>query len=339
MLPTPPLPGPAARLHLARPGSFIDMHGQAVDLPPALLAALAASYDPARYAAPLVIGHPKINGPAFGHLASVEVTADGLFGIPADVDPFFADAVRSQKYPQRSLSFWPADHPSSPTPGQPYIRHLGVLGAVPPAIPGLRGADLAAADEAVTQIDFTAPASASASPPEDPSMPDLDPVALAAQVADLAAKTQQLADREAALAAREATAAAHAAALAKAQEISFCDGLASEARIRPADIAPLAEALLLLNEQSAAPCFAAAESDTPQTPGAWLRGWLATLPPLVELGSVATTGRYQPPAPQDDRAVAQRARHYQRQMGEAGTPISFTAAVEAVEANTDRSTS
>ena len=142
-LPDPPA---LAALHLAKTGRFTDMHGQDVTLSPDLLAQLAASYDPAIYQAPLVIGHPKTNSPAFGHLAKLELTPDGLFGEPINVDPAFAEAVTSGRYPQRSLSFWPADHPSSPTPGKPYIRHLGVLGAVPPAIPGLLGADLAGDD-------------------------------------------------------------------------------------------------------------------------------------------------------------------------------------------------
>lgn len=156
------------------------MHGQDVALTPELLAQLAASYDPALYQAPLVIGHPKTNSPAFGWLDKIEATPEGLFGSPINVDPAFAEAV-TRATPQRSLSFWPADHPGSPTPGQPYIRHLGVLGAVPPAIPGLRGADLATRSTA-SAIDFSA---APLPPLEDPSMSVPDPIALAAQVADL----------------------------------------------------------------------------------------------------------------------------------------------------------
>jgi hypothetical protein len=144
-----------ASLHLARAGQFVDMHGSQVDLTPDLLSALAASYDPAIYQAPLVIGHPQTNSPAFGHLARLEATPDGLFGEPINVDPAFKAAVTSGRYPQRSMSYWPADHPSSPTPGQPYLRHLGVLGATPPAIPGLRGADLAG-DDAIT-VEFSSP--------------------------------------------------------------------------------------------------------------------------------------------------------------------------------------
>ena len=284
-----PTPDSPTALHLARPGRFTDMHGQDVELTPALLAQLAASYDPAIYQAPLVVGHPKANAPAFGWLDAIEATPEGLFGTPINVDPFFADAVRSGRYPKRSLSFWPADHPQSPTPGQPYIRHLGVLGAVPPAIPGLRGADLADPDAGITTLDFSA---TSPLPPEEPPMSDPDPVALAAQVADLAAQAAALSAREAALAEREAAAAHQAEGLRRAAVIAFCDTLADEARIRPTDIPALAEIVLRLEQSDPAPCFASASDPEAPAPAApWLRAFLASLPPLVELSEQATQAR------------------------------------------------
>jgi hypothetical protein len=346
-IPAPPLDPPAlASLHLARPGHFTDMHGTAVDLSPALLSALAASYDPAIYAAPLVIGHPTTNAPAFGHLAKIRLDDAGLWGEPINVDPAFAAAVRDARYPNRSLSFWPADHPGNPRPGQPYIRHLGVLGAVPPAIPGLRGADLADGDAGLTVLHFAAPVPAVAppapaavsSPTEDCSMLDPDPVALAAQVADLAAQAQALTARETALAEREAAAAAQAEAIRRTQAVAFCDDLASAARIRPADVPALAELVLRLDADAPAPCFAAPDSpDAPLAPGAWLRGWLAQLPPLVELSEIAT-GRRAGTAPGglSDAEAARRARAFKAKQAAAGQPISFTEACAAVERNLDQ---
>lgn len=307
-LPDPPA---LAALHLAKTGRFTDMHGQDVTLSPDLLAQLAASYDPAIYQAPLVIGHPKTNSPAFGHLAKLELTPDGLFGEPINVDPAFAEAVNSGRYPQRSLSFWPADHPQSPTPGRPYVRHLGVLGAVPPAIPGLLGADLADPAAGITTLDFSTASAApspqpsptggegargdpsvSTTPAEEPPMSDPDPVALAAQVADLAAQAQALSAREAALAEREAAAAHQAEGLRRAAVVAFCDTLADEARIRPTDIPALAEIVLRLEQSDPAPCFASASDPEAPAPAApWLRAWLASLPPLVELSEQATQAR------------------------------------------------
>lgn len=278
---------------MAKPGQFTDMHGNTVDLTPDLLSQLADSYDPALYAAPLVIGHPQVNAPAFGHLAKVSLDELGLWGEPINVDPFFAAAVRDARYPHRSLSFWPADHPGSPTPGRPYIRHLGVLGAVPPAIPGLRGADLAAPDAGVPVLEFAAffvPLPLA----EEFSMSDPDPVALAAQATALAEQAQALSAREQALADREAAAAKQADGLRRAAVIAFCDGLASEARIRPTDIPALAEIVLRLEQADPALCFAAADTPEAPAPGAaWLRSWLSSLPPLVELSERATAARAQ----------------------------------------------
>ena len=281
-------------LHLARPGQFTDMHGQAVDLSPDLLAQLAASYDPTIYQAPLVIGHPKTNSPAFGHLERLELTPEGLFGVPINVDPAFADAVNSGKYPQRSLSFWPADHPSSPTPGQPYIRHLGVLGAVPPAIPGLLGADLAG-DEAVT-IEFSAPLLTTNLEPT----PMPEPI----ETIDLAAREAALADKAAAMAATQADLDRRAAELSaqedrarRAAVVAFCEGLASETRIHPAAVPALAEILVKLEADEPALCFAAAEDpETPQAGVAWLKNFLSHLPPLVDLATFADKNRA--PAPE-----------------------------------------
>lgn len=320
-------------LHLARIGTFTDMHGQDVSLTPELLEQLAASYDPALYKAPLVIGHPKTNSPAFGWLETLEAKPEGLFGAPINVDPAFAEAVTSGRYPQRSLSFWPAGHPGSPTPGKPYVRHLGVLGAVPPAIPGLRGADLSDPDAGITSVDFSADP---ITPPEEPPMTDPDPVALAAQVADLAAQAEALTARETALLAREAEIAAHAEGIRRAEAVAFCDSLANKAQIRPADIPALAELMLRLDADEPAPCFAAATDPQQATaPGAWLRSWLSGMPPLVELSEVATHGRSGPhTAPTDAEAVT-RARAYRAKQAAAGNPISFTAAVAAVDLNLD----
>ena len=265
-------------LHLARIGTFTDMHGQDVSLTPELLAQLAASYDPALYRAPLVIGHPKTNSPAFGWLETLEATPEGLFGAPINVDPAFAEAVTSGRYPQRSLSFWPADHPGSPTPGRPYVRHLGVLGAMPPAIPGLRGADLAADDG--TTILFSTPQTSNA-------MSDIP------EVVELAAREAALADLKAELDRRAQDLADQELALRRAAVVAFCDDLAAEARIRPADVPALSEIVLRLEPSEPALCFAAPDTESPAPSATWLKTFLAGLPPLVELSEVATQARAQ----------------------------------------------
>jgi len=282
-------------LHLARPGRFTDLHGQDVEVTPALLAQLAASYDPAVYRAPLVIGHPKTNSPAFGWLGAVQATAAGLFGTPTQLDPAFVAAVRDARYPHRSLSFWPAGHPGSPVPGQPYIRHLGVLGATAPAIPGLLGADLAGAATGVACVDLALPPDAFTS--LEPLMDET--IDLAARSAALTARETAAAAQAAALAATQADLERRAQALADQERaaartavVAFATGLADAARIRPADIQPLAEILVRLEQTAPAVCFAAPDAAAqPAAAATWLRTWLAAQPPLVELAELATTAR------------------------------------------------
>jgi len=339
--PSPTPPASAAALHLARVGSFTDMHGQAVEVTAELLAQLAASYDPLVHRAPLVIGHPQTNSPAFGWLERVTATDAGLFGTPTRVDPAFAAAVRDARYPHRSLSFWPAGHPGSPVPGQPYIRHLGVLGATAPAIPGLQGADLAAADGALT-ITIPQP-----SPLPIPELAMAEP----SEIVDLAARTAAVAERERDAAAQAAALdktkadldrraqdlAAQEEAALRATMVAFASRLADEARLRPVDVPAIAEILLRLGPGEPAVCFAAPTAPTQPAPGAgWLRGFLSALPPLVELAERATKARVKgAPSAADDAKVARRAQAFKAAQDAAGHPISFAAAVAAVEADED----
>lgn len=164
-----------------------------------------------------------------------------------------------------------------------------------------------------------------------------DPIALAAQVADLAAQAEALSAREAALAEREALAAKQAEGLRRGAVIAFCDGLATEARIHPEAVPALAEIVLRLEQTDPAPCFASAsDPEAPAPAGPWLRAFLASLPPLVELSEVATHGRTGAGKAPSDEEVASRARAYRAQQAAAGQPLSFAAAVAAVELNQDR---
>ncbi|MFZ1575458.1 MAG: hypothetical protein WAT36_09565, partial [Chromatiaceae bacterium] len=192
------------RLHLFRAGTYTDMHGARVTLSAADVAASAAAYDPALYQAPIVVGHPKDNSPAFGWLSALSASGDDLEGEPVAVDADFAAAVRAGRYKTRSTSFWPPTHPGNPKPGVWYVRHVGFLGGAAPAVHGLRGADLAANDaEGIVTLDLAAEA---APAPEDPPMPD--PIDLAARESALTDRERELATREATLATREAVATA-----------------------------------------------------------------------------------------------------------------------------------
>ena len=54
------------------------------------LQAAVAAYDPAVHEAPIVVGHPKDNAPAYGWVKSLAFADGGLEAEPDQVDPAFA---------------------------------------------------------------------------------------------------------------------------------------------------------------------------------------------------------------------------------------------------------
>lgn len=341
----------APRVEVLRVGRFRDLHGRAIAIDAALLRELADSYDPALYQAPVVIGHPQHNSPAFGLLSEPRASATALEVALTDLDPDFVAAHRAKRYPQRSLSFWPAGHPDNPLPdkGRAYLRHLGFLGAAAPAVKGLRGADLAADAADVITLELAAEAVGDAGTAAVPDSLDDDletpmadsPTAPAAADPTAAAAAAELAEREAALHARAAALDAREQALAQAEAArqraaatAFAERLATEARLLPRDVAPVVELLLALDaaRPDPAPAFAAAGDDpAPQTPGTWLRAHLEAREPLVALGEVATAARVGGQSALSNAEIAARARALKAKRDAAGSPISFTEAVAAVE--------
>ena len=90
---------------------------------------LAESYATSGVRAPVVTGHPKDNSPAFGWVVSCREDNENLF-CDVDLTPEFFALVEKGHYRERSVAFYDR---------KPYVlRHLGFLGANPPAIKGLK---------------------------------------------------------------------------------------------------------------------------------------------------------------------------------------------------------
>lgn len=124
-------------IHIFRPGRHTAMQGTTIDFGESDLIATANAYDPARHEAPLVIGHPRADAPAWGWVGSLTADAHGLFATPRQLDPAFAEMVRAGRFKKVSASFYTPDSPHNPVPGVWYLRHVGFLGAQPPAVKGL----------------------------------------------------------------------------------------------------------------------------------------------------------------------------------------------------------
>jgi len=155
-----------APIRLMVPGRYSTSAGQVVNFTAAGLAALAKGYDRALFEAPIVAEPPRHDDPAGGWVHSLQFRDGALFAQPHQVEPVFGAAVAAGKFKKTAVSIYPADHPNNPTPGRPYLRHVGFDGIVAPAVPGLRPASparFAAAPGLVfeldpARLDFTAPA-------------------------------------------------------------------------------------------------------------------------------------------------------------------------------------
>lgn len=137
---------PAKKLDIFKPGRFTAMSGTTLNFSAADLETTARVYSPDVYEAPLVVGHPETNHPAYGWVKTLSY-AGTLEAEPHQVDPEFARMVNDGRFKHVSASFFPPNHPSNPVPGTYYLCHVGFLGAAPPAVMGLRTASFGAAGE------------------------------------------------------------------------------------------------------------------------------------------------------------------------------------------------
>ncbi|MEQ1890288.1 MAG: peptidase [Alphaproteobacteria bacterium] len=144
------------QIEIFRAGTHQPMQGAAIHFSQSDLDAIVKAYDPALHEAPLVIGHPVHNGPAHGWVKSLARHGDALVAEVGEIDPAFADLVRGGRYKKVSASFYLKDAPNNPAPGQMGLRHVGFLGAMAPAVKGLRAIDLADNEAGVVSFGETA---------------------------------------------------------------------------------------------------------------------------------------------------------------------------------------
>ena len=137
-----------AAVEIFRPGVLIDDAGVERTFTADDIQAMADGYDPAVREAPLCIGHPAGNLPAYGWVQRLSVNDAGrLVMDPHQVEPQFAEMVSVGRFKKRSAAFYPPQHPSNPKPGTWYLRHVAFLGAQPPAVSGLKDIQFAEADQ------------------------------------------------------------------------------------------------------------------------------------------------------------------------------------------------
>lgn len=129
-------------VEIFRGGKQVDGNGVEHD-GDALIESALTTFDPEEHEPPLVVGHPTDNQPAFGWVAALKKEfQNGVWVLLAkfkNVIPEFENLVRKGAYKKRSASFY----------GDGRLRHVGFLGAAPPAIKGLADLKFQAANEAI----------------------------------------------------------------------------------------------------------------------------------------------------------------------------------------------
>lgn len=301
-----------AQIEIFRAGTHTDDAGNAHNFSEADVAGMAASYNPALRQAPLTIGHPADNLPAYGWVSALKLNATGRLAMDAtQVEPQFAEMVQAGRFKKRSASFYPPKHPNNPAPATWYLRHVAFLGAQPPAVSGL--ADFAAGSDAGC-IHFSEPvssgaesaalaqASGSASPPPSPSLtPTLTPEQQLEQTmsdelkAKLAAAEAKQAETDKALAEAKAAGDAAAAQLAQFAEkakadktasfVSFAEGVPAQVLL-PKD-RPMVVAALEALDAAKPVSFAEGGATKTVSPAEWFKSFVTSRAPVVSFGEHA----------------------------------------------------
>lgn len=141
------------RIEIFKAGTRRDANGIEVTITVEQLQQAIDAYDPAFHESPVVVGHPKHNHPAYAWVKALALKGDVLEAELDQIDPAFAEMVEQGRFKKVSASFYLENSPNNPKQGSLYLRHVGFLGAMPPAVKGLRNPEFAEGEEGV--IDFT----------------------------------------------------------------------------------------------------------------------------------------------------------------------------------------
>jgi len=304
-----------APLHIFKPGTHTAASGQTLTFSAADLDATARAYDPAQHQAPLVVGHPALDQPAYGWVKALTFQEGALLAEPDQLDPAFAELVQAGRFKKLSAAFFTPTAPSNPVPGVYYLRHVGFLGAAAPAVKGLRTPTFAEADAAdLLTLEFTQPE------PEPP---------MSETPAVYAAREAALAQRETDLVARETALRTEQAALRRALDAAFAEHLVKQGRLLPRDQAGLATVLSALTDLAPLE-FAEEGAVVNRTPRAWIEAFLQRLPVQVDFSERSAAPPGSAVAFADPDALAHAAQQYQHAQAQAGTPVSMAEAVAHV---------
>lgn len=309
-------------IEIFRPGTFISAEGVEVSFSADQLAKIAAGYDPALFDAPIVVGHPKMNAPAYGWVEGLRMDGDILVADPKDVDASFAELVNAKRFKKVSAQFYPPDHPANPTPGTHYLKHIGFLGAAAPSVKGLREASFSEQQQSgcvtLDTID------------QENSMTGITPDQEKAKLASFAEREKTLEEREAAADARDKAAAEAAKKAQHASNLSFVEAQVTAGLLLPAG-KDLVIGIMDQLESVETVSFGEGDGAAELTPNAAFRKLFDQAAPMISFGEKAPGKDKPEPLSADE--LAKKAQSFMESEHKAGRMITIAAAVRHVEKN------
>lgn len=363
-------------IEIFRAGTHTDSHGATLSFSEGDLAATARAYDPAVSEAPIVVGHPKADAPAYGWIKSLSAEGGRLFATPDQVDPSFAEMVRAGRYKKLSASLYSPTSPANPRPGAWYLRHVGFLGAQPPAIKGLAPVNFAAGDEEGTvTVEFSEEMSfisrlvgllrgvrdyiterdgadkAEAALPSwtldslqegsavAQALPVPEPEPVTSYSEEEPVDKKELNEREAELARREQELARREAEFAESRRRAEAETFIGTA-VTEGRLTPAQSAGLadFMASLPAEGVFEFAEGDGKKrtSPAAFMKEFISRLPKQVDFSEKSAPSDADDPDELDPREAAARAVAFQERRRAAGIVVTTTEAMAAVKAGKDK---
>ncbi len=322
-------------IEIFRAGTRTADDGKVYTITAADVAAAAAAYSPALHEAPLTVGHPESNRPAYGWVAGLQADNGVLKTSHRAVEPQFAEMVQAERFKKRSASFYAPADPANPKPGVWYLRHVAYLGAQPPAVKGLKDIEFS---EAAGAVNFSDPVNHK----EPTTMKTAEQLQAELDAANLKLKgeatAREKAEQERDAAATRATAAegqvANFSEQAKRQRhdanVSFCESQVKAGKLLPKD---KGAAVAVLDTLAGGEAVSFSEGDATKkvSPAEFVRGLIEGAKPKVNFGEHApgnAAADLQADKGDSDAEIDKKARAYMAQH-----KVNYAEALTAVTAS------
>jgi hypothetical protein len=283
-------------IEIFKSGKWTDSQGREKEWTDSDLDVIVAAYNPAD-PAPAVIGHPQENAPAYGWFDGLKREGSALLANLTDVVPEFMEMLKSRMFRKRSMSVYPDMR----------LRHVGFLGAQPPAVKGLADIRFAEGEPMIFEFSakeatrmkfrdyFTKKAKEEGIELEDLDLLNPPKGGSAFTEADIQKRIdEQVAEKtknfSTELEQERARTRRLEAANRRNEFSSFCDGLIDEGRLTPAQRTAALDFMEIL---SGTESFEFSEGDKKEkkAPAEAFKAFLNTLPKQIEFAELATKGK------------------------------------------------